>query len=227
LPATGGLEGGVEHVGTLFQHIEPFIRDYGVVAVVVILGLESLGLPLPGETVLIFASIATARGNIAIETLILAAWLAAVIGDNIGYVIGHTLGRRLVLQYGKRIGINEDRFHKLEQVFHRYGALTVAAARFLAGLRQLNGVIAGTLGMDWRKFLFFNALGGAIWVTLWVVGVHILARYVEDIWLVVHDLGYAGAGLAAIVLLIGGIYLFRRPAPGSAKPTDRPSGGEA
>jgi membrane protein DedA with SNARE-associated domain len=206
----------VEHAGILFNVIEPYLREYGIAAVVVILGLESLGLPLPGETVLIFASVLTAHGGIQLERLILFAWLAAVIGDNIGYIIGHTLGRTLVIKYGTHIGINAERFGKLENQFQRYGALTVAVARFIAGLRQLNGVIAGTLGMDWRKFLFFNALGGAIWVTGWVLGVHYLARYVPDFWLVAHDLGYAGAALALLVIIFGVIYLFWR-SPAASK----------
>jgi membrane protein DedA with SNARE-associated domain len=194
----------------LFNAVEPYIRDYGVLAVVIILGLESLGLPLPGETILIFASIMTVRGQVSLQYLILFAWLAAVIGDNFGYLIGHVLGRPLVIKHGAAIGINESRFAAMEKTFERYGALTVAVARFIAGLRQLNGVIAGTLGMHWWKFLFFNALGGAIWVTAWVLGVHFLTKYVEDFWLVAHDLGYAGAGIAVLVLLVGGLYLFRR-----------------
>jgi membrane protein DedA with SNARE-associated domain len=206
----------VEHAGILFDTIEPYIRDYGIAAVVVILGLESLGLPLPGETVLIFASVMTVRGRIPLEWLILFAWIAAVIGDNIGYIIGRTLGRTLVIKYGTHIGINAERFSKLEDQFRRYGSLTVAVARFIAGLRQLNGVIAGTLGMDWRKFLFFNALGGAIWVTAWVLGVHYLTRYVPDFWLAAHDLGYAGAALSLLVIIVGAIYLFRR-SPDAAK----------
>jgi membrane protein DedA with SNARE-associated domain len=206
----------VDHVGFLFDHIEPLLREYGIAAVVVILGLESLGLPLPGETVLIFASILTARGRIPIEKLILFAWLAAVIGDNIGYLIGRLLGRRLLLKYGARIGLNAERFDRIEAMFRRYGALTVAAARFIAGLRQLNGVVAGILGMDWRKFLFFNALGGAIWVCIWVIGVHLLSRYVADIWMVAHDIGYVGAALALLVLAGGALYLFRRPASTAA-----------
>jgi membrane protein DedA with SNARE-associated domain len=72
-------------------------------------------------------------------------------------------------------------------------------------------VIAGILGMDWRKFLFFNALGGAIWVLMWVLGVHYLSRYVADAWVVAHDIGYVGAGLAVLVLAAGAIYLFHRP----------------
>jgi membrane protein DedA with SNARE-associated domain len=214
----------VEHVGFIFDHIEPLLRDYGIAAVVVILGLESLGLPLPGETVLIFASILTARGRISLEYLILFAWLAAVIGDNIGYLIGRLLGRRLLLKYGGRIGLNAQRFEKIEATFRRFGALTVAAARFVAGLRQLNGVIAGILGMHWAKFLFFNALGGAIWVSVWVLGVHYLSRYVADAWMVAHDIGYIGAALALLVLAGGALYLFRRtPNPGATSPGTPPA----
>jgi membrane protein DedA with SNARE-associated domain len=214
----------VEQVGVLFHHIEPFIRDYGITAVVIILGLESLGLPLPGETVLIFASILTARGHIDRDALIFFAWLAAVIGDNIGYLIGRLLGRRLMLKHGASIGLNAERFKRAELVFQRYGALTVAVARFIAGLRQLNGVVAGILGMDWRKFLFFNALGGAIWVSVWVLGVHYLSRYVGDAWMFAHDIGYVGTALAVLVLAIGGIYLFRRPprSPGWSSPQANP-----
>jgi membrane protein DedA with SNARE-associated domain len=201
----------VEQFGVVFHHIEPFIRDYGIAAVVIILGLESLGLPLPGETVLIFASIWTARGHIALDALILFAWLAAVVGDNIGYLIGRVLGRRLILAHGAKIGLNAERFKQAEMVFDRYGALTVAVARFIAGLRQLNGVVAGILGMDWRKFLFFNAIGGAIWVLVWVLGVHYLSRYVANAWMVAHDIGYVGAALAILILAAGAIYLFRRP----------------
>jgi membrane protein DedA with SNARE-associated domain len=217
----------VDQFGVLFHHLEPFIRDYGIAAVVIILGLESLGLPLPGETVLIFASIWTARGHIALDALILFAWLAAVVGDNIGYLIGRLLGRRLILTHGAKIGLNAERFKQAEFVFDRYGALTVAVARFIAGLRQLNGVVAGILGMDWRKFLFFNALGGAIWVLVWVLGVHYLSRYVADAWMVAHDIGYVGGALAILVLAAGAIYLFRRPARFAGESDSSASAGPA
>ena len=167
----------MEHVGFIFDHIEPLLRDYGIAAVVVILGLESLGLPLPGETVLIFASILTARGRISLEYLILFAWLAAVIGDNIGYLIGRVLGRRLLLKYGGRIGLNAERFEKSKPRFD--ASARPWLPRGSSGLRQLNGVIAGILGMHWAKFLFFNALGSAIWSPFGSC-VHYLSRYVAD-----------------------------------------------
>jgi membrane protein DedA with SNARE-associated domain len=91
------------------------------------------------------------------------AWAGAVIGDNIGYVIGRTFGRAVVLRFGGRIGITADRLRKVEDVFARYGPVTVGFARFFPILRQLNGVVAGTLAMEWRRFLLFNALGGALW----------------------------------------------------------------
>ena len=196
--------------GTLFHAVEPYIRDYGVLAVVIILGLESLGLPLPGETVLIIASIMTASGGVSLKYLILFSWLASVIGDNFGYMIGRILGRPLVIKHGAIVRITEARFAAMEKTFQRYGALTVGVARFIAGLRQLNGIIAGTLSMNWWKFLFFNALGGAIWVSAWVLGVHFLAKYVEDSRVIARHLGYVAAVIAVLVLAGGVLYLFRR-----------------
>lgn len=102
--------------------------------------------------------------------------------------------------------------------------MTVAAARFVAGLRQLNGIVAGILGMAWWKFLFFNALGGAVWVLAWVLGVHFLSRYVTDIWAVAHDIGYIGAALFVVIVVAGLFYLFRRTpsADGAEKSADTP-----
>lgn len=196
----------------LAESLEPFVREYGVAAVVVILTLESLGLPLPGETLLIVAAGFAARGDISLPSLIAAAWVAAVMGDNIGYVIGRTLGRNFLLRHGARVGLNEDHFHKVEAAFAKYGPATVMFARFVNILRQLNGVVAGILGMDWRRFLLFNAIGGALWVLVWTLGVYYFSAQIKE---VVQEVGLAGAVLVAGLLIVGLIYLFRRPRPGS------------
>jgi membrane protein DedA with SNARE-associated domain len=151
----------MEHlIGTL----EPYIREYGAPAIFVILFLESLGAPLPGESALIFAGVLASRGELPLLIVLINAWAAAVLGDNVGYVIGRTFGRSAILKHGSRVGLTPERFNRVETVFARYGSATVAAARFVNVLRQLNGIAAGTIGMDWRRFLLFNALGGALWV---------------------------------------------------------------
>ena len=134
----------------IINNLEPLIREYGVVAVTIVLTFDSFGVPLPGKSLLIVASVLAGRGDISFSSLLFFAWVVAVVGDNIGYVIGRILGRTVVLRNGEKIGLNAERLRKIEEVFARYGPVTVAFARFVNILRQLNGVVAGTLNMDWR-----------------------------------------------------------------------------
>ncbi len=188
--------------------LEPWIHDYGVAAVFMILTLESLGLPLPGESLLVIAAVLAGRGDLSFPGLLVAAWAGSVLGDNIGYLIGRMLGHRLILRYGAKIGVTAERLHRVEAVFARYGPVTVAFARFFAVLRQLNGVVAGTVQMDWGRFMAFNALGGALWVLAWTMAGFYLSRHGAGIAALLHKLGYLGALFAAIALILVLIYLF-------------------
>jgi len=114
--------------------------------------------------------------------LIVAYDVAAVAGDNVGYLIGHFGGRRLVLRFGRYVFVTEKRLTKAEDFFGRHGGKIVAVARFIDGLRQLNGIVAGIAGMPWQRFLAFNALGAAAWVGVWTsvgyfAGGHLTAIY--------------------------------------------------
>ena len=164
---------------------------------------------------LVVASVLAGRGELSLLALILSAWAGAVLGDNIGYLIGRRLGRAIVLRYGEKIGINADRLNRVEAVFARYGPVTVAFARFVNILRQLNGVVAGMLKMDWRRFLIFNALGGALWVSAWTVAGFYLGKHGSDIRVVAHDLERGGAILGLAVLIATLVYGFRRLRHGS------------
>jgi membrane protein DedA with SNARE-associated domain len=191
--------------------LEPFVREWGAIAVLIILTGESLGLPLPGESLLVLASVLAGRGELSLPLLMLSAWIGAVLGDNIGYVIGRRLGRTLVLRYGAKIGINADRLNRVETFFIRYGPFTVAFARFVNVLRQLNGIVAGMLKMDWKRFLLFNALGGALWVMVWTLAGFYLGTHVTDIHQIAHDLEHAGAILGAgVVIAMLVFFLFQR-----------------
>jgi membrane protein DedA with SNARE-associated domain len=190
---------------TEFDHIlgvmAPWIHTYGSAAVFVILTFESLGMPLPGESLLVVASILAGRGEISFPGLLLSAWGGAVIGDNIGYLIGRTLGRTLLRRYGRKVGIKPGNLQKVEAVFARYGAVAVGFARFVNILRQLNGVVAGALEMHWLKFLVFNALGGAGWVVAWTTAGYCLGRNDTKIEALVYKLG--AYGLVTAVVLAG------------------------
>ena len=197
---------------TEFNHIlgamAPWIHTYGSAAVFVILTFESLGMPLPGESLLVVAAILAGRGEISFPALLLSAWGGAVIGDNIGYLIGRTLGRTLLRRYGRKVGIKPDSLQKVEVVFAHYGAVAVGFARFVNILRQLNGVVAGALKMHWLKFLIFNALGGACWVVVWTMAGFYLGTHEAKLDELVQKLGVYAVLIAvsAAALLIGVIW---------------------
>lgn len=201
----------MEDLGHLVGSLEHFIRDYGAVAVMVIVALEAMGAPVPGETLLVFASVLAAHGELALPALLVFAFIGSVLGDNIGYCIGRTLGRAVITQYGARIGMTAARFDAIEKLFARYGSATVAVARFINVLRQLNGVVAGCLGMEWPRFLMFNALGAALWVAAWVLGAYFFDQHLPVIARLAHHAGFTAGIVAGILMIIGLIVLWARP----------------
>jgi len=166
----------------LLAHLAPVLDRYGYLAVGGFITLEDFGVPVPGETILIAAAVYAGAGRLNIAAVGLIAVLAAVAGDNIGYAVGFFGGRALVLRFGRYVGLTSGRLAKAEVFFDRYGGAVVTGARFLEGLRQANGIVAGTIRMPWPRFLAFNALGAALWAGVWasagyLAGDHITAIY--------------------------------------------------
>ena len=151
----------------LFITVRPYLDHYGYWAIFGALLLENFGMPVPGETLLIASALLASQGRMDIVSLLLTACAAAITGDNIGYAIGRFGGRRLVFRYGRYVFITEERLQKAEGFFRNYGGAVVVMARFIAGLRQLNGIVAGTAKMSWWRFLIYNMLGAALWVSFW------------------------------------------------------------
>jgi len=151
----------------LVHTFEALLAHYGIAALFLTITLETLGAPLPGESALIAASAAAARGEFPIRAVVIAAFVASVLGDNIGYLIGRRLGRDALLRYGGRFGVTEKAMAKAEAITARWGPLMVVAARFVVVLRQLNGLVAGTTGMPWPRFFAANLVGAALWVGVW------------------------------------------------------------
>jgi membrane protein DedA with SNARE-associated domain len=129
--------------------------------------LEDFGVPVPGETTLILAAVYAGAGRLSIWLVVLLGFVGAVVGDNIGFAIGHFGGRRLVERFGRYIFLTPERIDRTTGFFERHGGKVVTVARFIEGLRQANGIIAGITGMHWARFLAFNALGAALWVGVW------------------------------------------------------------
>ena len=192
----------MEHLGQLAADLEPFVRHYGAFAVSLILALEALGAPLPGETLLIFASVLARRGEMSLPALLIFAWAGSVLGDNVGYVIGRTLGRTTISRFGAKIGLTYARMSAIERIFARYGSATVLFARFFSILRQLNGIVAGTLGMSWWRFLLFNAIGAALWVAVWVFAATYFAEHTAFIARLAHHKAIAIVLVITCIILV-------------------------
>ncbi|WP_269931117.1 DedA family protein [Aminobacter sp. HY435] len=159
--------------------IEPYIATYGAFAVFVIIYFEAFGAPLPGESLLVAVSAMAARGDINLTYALVAAFCGAVLGDSTGYAIGHYGGRPLLLRYGQYIKLTPERLAKIEGIFRRRGMWIVIGARFLAFLRQFNGLIAGSMAMPWPRFFMANAIGAAAWVLVWGLGAYWATDTVE------------------------------------------------
>jgi membrane protein DedA with SNARE-associated domain len=192
---------------SLISQLDPphLIAAYGYWAVLVLVGLESMGVPLPGETALIAAAVyAGTNHELNIVGVIAAAATGAVIGDNIGYEIGRLIGFRLLVRYGPRAGLDEPRLKLGQYLFRRYGGVVVFFGRFVALLRTFAALLAGANRMPWPRFFFFNAAGGIVWSSIFGLGGYLLGSSVERIS---GPLGFGllvlgvAAAIAAIVFL--------------------------
>lgn len=192
----------------LVHTFEALLVHYGVAALFLTVTLETLGAPLPGESALIAAAAAAARGAFPIEAVVAAAFAGSVLGDNIGYLIGRRLGRGAVLRYGGRVGITEAAMTKAEAITARWGPMMVVVARFVVLLRQLNGIVAGTTGMSWPRFIVANLAGAALWVGLWTSLAYRFGHDVRIVPAVLHHLSLVA--MILVPLLIAGLLLLHR-----------------
>ena len=173
--------------------------------------LEAFGVPLPGESALIAASAAAGSGATRLQWVFLAAWSGAVIGDNIGYLIGRRYGQSLVTRFGGRIGLTPERYARVEDVARRYGAYMVVVARFFVVLRQFNGVVAGSTGMPWLKFLIANIFGAAIWAGLWTLFGDRVAHLLKSDPNILHALPLIAIAAIAVLVVVHLIRKGRHP----------------
>jgi membrane-associated protein len=143
------------------------VVNYGYWAVGLALLAENAGIPVPGETILLLASfLAYSQHELQLSWIIVVATIAATIGDNIGFALGSYGGRALLARYQATFRIHDSTLARGERMFSRYGAATIFFARFVFGMRIIAGPLAGVLRMPWKKFLVFNFLGAAVWVTV-------------------------------------------------------------
>jgi len=148
---------------TLFQSLSGFFARYGYWTVFFGVMLENAGLPVPGETVLLFAGFLAYQGQIHLGRAILTAIAGATLGDSLGYLVGRLGGTALVRKYRGRFLISARRFDRAQAIFLRWGQWAVFVARFITGLRVIAGPFAGAFVMPYPRFLFFNFTGAVVW----------------------------------------------------------------
>ncbi len=173
------------------------VQHHGFWVVGTVIFFESMGLPLPGESLLIAAAIyAATTGEITIEHVVLASAVGAVLGDNVGYLIGRQIGPPVLARYGPRLGLTLDRQKLGRFLFLRHGGKVVFFGRFVAFLRTFAAVLAGANHMPWQRFLIWNALGGVFWTCLYGFGAFLLGNQVHRL------VGPFGVAIGAVALVI-------------------------
>ena len=170
------------HLPGVFGDVQPVLEHYGYLGVGGMLFLEDFGVPVPGEIMLIAAAVFAGAGQMNIALIFVVAVIAAVIGDNIGFVVGHFGGRPIAERFGRYVFLTPERLERAEAFFNRHGGKIVAVARFIDGLRQVNGLLAGIVGMHWLKFLSYNALGAALWVGTWCAVGYLAGEHIVEIY---------------------------------------------
>ena len=191
--------------------LHQYLLDYGYPILFVVVLLESLGIPGPGQALLITAALLAAHGKLDITAVLVTSIVATTLGGMVGYWIGRKGGRTLILRYGRYLRIGEPELDRLESSFARYGLWFVLVARFLEVLRQIQGIVSGTVEMPFRRFFLANLVGGILWSAVWGFGSFKLGRQIRN----VDDLTDK-AGLIVVVLGLGvllvvvGIYMRHR-----------------
>jgi membrane protein DedA with SNARE-associated domain len=183
--------------------VQPLLERYGYPAVFLAIMVEGIGFIAPGQTLLIAAALAAARGNLNIFWVVIWALTAAVLGNTLGYVLGLWGGRPLL----RKIKVNEQHLQRLEGYFARHGKGVVLIARFFDGLRQLNGIVAGMLEMPWKVFTLFNVLGAMLWTGFWALGAYFLEKKIAATHLTFAKIEPWIAALSILVFLALLVYL--------------------
>jgi membrane protein DedA with SNARE-associated domain len=188
----------------IFNALAPALNHYGYGAVAGLIFLEDFGTPfVPGETVLIVGALYAASGQLNVVVVGLLAVFAAILGDNVGFAIGRFAGHSAVVRWGHYVRFTEPRITKAEDFFERHGGKVVILARFIDGLRQINGIVAGICKMKWTSFLLYNTLGAVLWVSCWVIVGYTAGNHIAAIYRVSSRFAvYALVALCIVILVL-------------------------
>jgi membrane protein DedA with SNARE-associated domain len=188
-------------------HIHYLLQHYGYGGIFLILMAEMIGIPFPAETTLTLAGIAWIKGSFTLVPLLLTATLGNIIGSSIAYCIGRFLGRKVIVRFGKYIGITDDRLDKADRKFLKYRKSVLLISKFVAGFRVFVPYLAGMNKMSFIEFSILNSISAFAWVTVFVL----LGRYVNIAWKHYHVIMHQNVlPIALISIVIVALFLFIR-----------------
>jgi membrane protein DedA with SNARE-associated domain len=199
------------------QTLQNALNTFGYPAVTIFVMIECTGIPFPGETMLLLASFsaATITPQLQIPLVIACAALGAILGDNLGYLVGRTGGRALVQRFGRYVFLKPQHLNWAERFFAKHGDKTIFFGRFFSVLRAWSAFLAGVNHMRWRNFLFYNAAGGIVWAIVYGTFGYVAGRVFNNNFPLVERIasttGWIGVGfviVAAVAIYI--IYRVRR-----------------
>ena len=182
--------------------VDGWLETYGYLVVFLLVMIESIGVPVPGETALIGAALyAGSTHKLEIGWVIAVAIAGAIIGDNIGFSIGRYGGAKLLLRHGHKIRLHEGRLKIGIWLFRRHGGKVVFWGRFVSVLRTYAAFLAGTNQMAWPRFLVFNAAGAIVWATAFGVAYYVFGSALQRLSTTI-DVALGVAGVVAVVAFI-------------------------
>lgn len=185
--------------------LSALLHEYGYITIFLCIMLESIGAPLPAESIMVAAAIdAAVAHDLSIYLLVPAAAAGAIVGDQIGYFFGRWIGFPTLKRWGRKVGLTDERLELGRFLFHKYGGGIVFVGRFIVFLRTFAALLAGANRMSWHSFLVWNGLGGICWTSLYGFGAYLVgdaARKISGpLGLILFAIG--GTAIAAAVIFI-------------------------
>ena len=191
------------------QTLQNVLHVLGYPAVTLFILIESAGVPFPGETMLLLASFyAAIDGQLQLPIIIACAAAGAIVGDNIGYYVGHTGGRAFVERFGRYLFLKPQHLDRAEKFFDKHGNKTVFFGRFIAILRTWAAFLAGLNQMHWRTFLIYNAAGGILWAIVYGIIGYLAGRVFHDNFTQVEHIARTVSWIGAGAIIVGAIAIF-------------------
>lgn len=183
----------------------PWLMAYGYPGLFVAVFLEGLGIPFPGQTGLMASALLAKQGDMDIVSVFTIACAAAFAGDTVGFWIGRRWGKAPL----ERLALAKQAWAHVENAYIKYGGLIIVLARFVEGFRQLNGIVAGAMGMPWDRFLIYNAIGAVLWCGVWGLGLYFAADAFMRLWDTMRPLHTWGWMISIAAVVLTGLYLLR------------------